>query len=63
MSMHDMGEGVKFLISALIAIGVIGFIILCAAVPAIVEITATVLLLAVSLAGLSLIIYVLVFGW
>ena len=63
MSRHDMREWVKFLISTLIAIGIIGFIILCAAVPGILEITVTVLLLAVSLAGLSLIIYVLIFGW
>jgi len=63
MSMYDMREWVKFLISALIAIGIIGFIILCAAVPAIGEIIVTVLLVAVSLAGLSFIIYVLIFGW
>lgn len=63
MSMHDMREWVKFLISALIAIGIIGFIILCTAVPAIGEIIVTVLLVAVSLAGLSFIIYVLIFGW
>lgn len=63
MSMYDMKEWVKFLISTLIAIGIIGFIILCATVPAIGEIIVTVLLVAVSLAGLSFIIYVLIFGW
>ncbi len=63
MSIYDMREGVKFLISTLIAIGIIGLIILCTAVPAIGEIIVTVLLVAVSLAGLSCIIYVRIFGW